>query len=342
MKKSISVVLVLAMLLLLCPVAFADSSQAVTIKIGEVYTDTDGSNLGAAYIDANSRTMVPLRALANKLGLSVSWDAATKTASFSDGSTTVAFIQNASTYTINGVSASMNTSVVNRNGRTYAPARYLAEAFGYDVSWDGTTKTVYIQHNSEPMTVTVKSGKVTPADITYVAYRYKSSSFNYDVLVITNKSDYDCCLEVSASYYDATGKLVDIGSDSVAAFAAHSSVAVYNMPDHDFTSVSYSFTVSSVSRYYRTCTQNLKIQYNTTDSSIVGTVTNNGSYTAEFVEVTTLFFKNGKIVDMSSDYACDSADSEYLSAGVSGNFKCACYDPFDTVQVYVDARAGTD
>ena len=30
------------------------------------------------------------------------------------------------------------------NGRTYAPVRYLAEYFGYKVSWDGTTNSVLI------------------------------------------------------------------------------------------------------------------------------------------------------------------------------------------------------
>jgi len=39
---------------------------------------------------------------------------------------------------------SMDTAAAIVNGRTYAPARYLAEAFGYNVGWDGNTSTVTI------------------------------------------------------------------------------------------------------------------------------------------------------------------------------------------------------
>ena len=31
-----------------------------------------------------------------------------------------------------------------RNDRTYLPAKYVAEAFGYTVDWDEATKTVKI------------------------------------------------------------------------------------------------------------------------------------------------------------------------------------------------------
>jgi len=32
-----------------------------------------------------------------------------------------------------------------RNGRTFLPARYVAEALGYAVHWDGVTRKVYIR-----------------------------------------------------------------------------------------------------------------------------------------------------------------------------------------------------
>jgi hypothetical protein len=339
MKKAFAYILSLAIFLSMCPFASADNSQAVTIKIGEVYTDSSGGSLGAAFADSHSRTMVPLRALANKLGLAVSWDNTQKAASFTDNVTTVVFTLNKAIYTVNGVSATMNTTVTSKGGRVYAPARYLAEAFGYDVSWDNTTKTVYIQHNSEPMTVNINSGNVKPTDITYVSYRYKSSSYNYDVLVITNRSSYDCELDISASYYGADGKLLDVGSREIIAMAANSSVSVYLMPDYDYAKAGYKFTVSSVSKIYRTCTQNLKVDYNTTDSSVVGTVTNNGTFDANFVLVTTLFFKDGKIVYTDESYADVSASSTSIPAGGVGSFKCSCYDAFDSVQVYVDAEA---
>ena len=39
---------------------------------------------------------------------------------------------------------SMDTAAVIVSDRTYAPVRYLAEFFGYDVGWDGASRTVLI------------------------------------------------------------------------------------------------------------------------------------------------------------------------------------------------------
>ena len=38
----------------------------------------------------------------------------------------------------------MDTAAVIVSDRTYAPVRYLAEFFGYDVGWDGASRTVLI------------------------------------------------------------------------------------------------------------------------------------------------------------------------------------------------------
>ena len=39
----------------------------------------------------------------------------------------------------------MDTAAIIRDARTYAPVRYLAEAAGYDVSWDNDTRTVILE-----------------------------------------------------------------------------------------------------------------------------------------------------------------------------------------------------
>ena len=97
------------------------------------------------FIDANSRTMVPLRAVADAMGLTVSWDAANREASFSNGSKTIYFpIDIVIARTSDGGSITMDTAAVITGDRTYAPVRYLAEFFGYTVGWNADTKTVVI------------------------------------------------------------------------------------------------------------------------------------------------------------------------------------------------------
>ena len=98
----------------------------------------------APFIEGN-RVMVPLSAVANALGLSVNWNAYTRTASFSDGGRTLTFsIGGTTAMDNNGGVIQMDTPAIIARNRTFAPIRYLAEFFGRQVSWDPATRTVSI------------------------------------------------------------------------------------------------------------------------------------------------------------------------------------------------------
>lgn len=46
---------------------------------------------------------------------------------------------------VNNQGQQMDVSPVVRDGRIYLPARFVAEAFGYKVSWDPATATILAQ-----------------------------------------------------------------------------------------------------------------------------------------------------------------------------------------------------
>jgi len=121
-------------------------STAISVTVGgRAVQWTDA----APFIDANSRTMVPLRAVADALGLTVGWDAAAREASFSDGAKAIYFpIGSRTARTSGGGAIQMDTAAVIVNSRTYAPIRPLAEFFGYTVGWDGSTRTVALTGGS--------------------------------------------------------------------------------------------------------------------------------------------------------------------------------------------------
>lgn len=101
------------------------------------------------FIDENSRTMVPLRAVGDALGLTVDWDNPTRTASFSDGTKTLYFpIDSNIARASDGSTITMDTAAVIVNNRIYAPVRYLAEYFGYTVEWDGVNRNVIIRYEN--------------------------------------------------------------------------------------------------------------------------------------------------------------------------------------------------
>ena len=120
----------------------APKPAAVSVKCGDALVQwTDA----VPFIDENDRTMVPLRAVADALGLTVSWDSVNREAVFSDGARTIYFpIGSSEARTGSGEMISMDTAAVIVESRTYAPVRYLAEYFGYSVGWDGVSRTVLI------------------------------------------------------------------------------------------------------------------------------------------------------------------------------------------------------
>lgn len=126
--------------------------MSVTAMAADVNVKVDGTPVvwtdAKPFINKDSRTLVPLRPIANALGLTVEWDAKDGQAIFSNDTTAVVFAIDSKVYGIGfgdgAVAAEMDTAAVIVNGRTYAPARYLAEAFGYAVGWDGATNSVTI------------------------------------------------------------------------------------------------------------------------------------------------------------------------------------------------------
>lgn len=102
----------------------------------------------APYIE-NSRTMMSVAAAGVALGVDVTYNADNRTVtvgSTESGSVAVMTIGDR-TITINGVETEMDTAAVIENSRTFIPVKYLGEAFGADILWEGNTQTVTITRN---------------------------------------------------------------------------------------------------------------------------------------------------------------------------------------------------
>jgi len=109
---------------------------------GEFTMQTDA----APFIE-NGRTYLPIRFVAEAFGIYTTWDNTTKTAVLERGATTVrvtigsknmAVIKNGSESTV-----AMDVAPLIRDGRTFLPIRFIAEAFGLGVEWDGAYTADY-------------------------------------------------------------------------------------------------------------------------------------------------------------------------------------------------------
>jgi len=92
----------------------------------------------------DGRTLVPLRAIFEAMEATVEWDDKTKTVTAKKGDTTIVMTIGNKTMKKNGEEIVLDVPPQIVNGRTLVPARAVAESFGAEVGWDGSTRTVTI------------------------------------------------------------------------------------------------------------------------------------------------------------------------------------------------------
>ena len=101
------------------------------------------------YIREN-RTYVPIRFIAEKLGMEVSWDDVTKTVHFSKDDVGLSLKIGEYQYSKNNSSYVMDAPAELKNNRTMVPVRFIAEAMGYAVEWNAELKMVFITEAELP------------------------------------------------------------------------------------------------------------------------------------------------------------------------------------------------
>ena len=120
------------------------ANTVVKITIGQNvgYINGVAKELDAAPIIVESRTMLPVRFVAEAFGAEVGWDGATSTATVKTATTEIKIAIGANSATVNGKTVELDAPAFIEGGRTYLPVRFVSENLGAKVGWDGATSTV--------------------------------------------------------------------------------------------------------------------------------------------------------------------------------------------------------
>ncbi len=125
------------------------TTSTVTFTVGSnvyTYDDKTGYMPSPVWIDANGRTLLPLRAVANTFGIDTNdilWDQQTQTVTILYGQKQISCTIGSNLLTVDGTVSEMDTSPTIQNGVTYLPFRPLLNAFGItEINWDDAAKTV--------------------------------------------------------------------------------------------------------------------------------------------------------------------------------------------------------
>lgn len=102
--------------------------------------------IGTTPIIYNGRTLVPIRAIVEKMGGTVGWDGETASITLTYQGITIKLIVDSATATVNGATKTLDVAPIVLNGRTLLPIRFITENFGGEVDWDGTTSTITLKY----------------------------------------------------------------------------------------------------------------------------------------------------------------------------------------------------
>ncbi len=177
MKKLISLLTIVATL----------SAQAIAFANVTVDVDNTPVLFDAAPRILNNRTMVPVRAIFERLGATVNWDPVLRTATAQKDGKEVALTIGSNVVRVNDRYIVMDTSAMILENRTFVPARFSAEAMDSTVGWDATTRKVSIDSTKKPDIQYYKKFSNQKMSIMYPEDWYVDTSFG-DMVFIDNQS----------------------------------------------------------------------------------------------------------------------------------------------------------
>lgn len=106
---------------------------------------TAADNMGQPFIDANGRTQLPLRKVAQAIGVTVDYEAVTRTIALHNDQQSVTLQIDTPEAIIGDTVERLDCAPMIVDNRTYIPARVVFESFGYQVQWNSYGRSVYLQ-----------------------------------------------------------------------------------------------------------------------------------------------------------------------------------------------------
>ena len=116
----------------------------------QVFLDNRPVAFDPAPVNENGRVMVPMRAIFEALGSEVQWDEKTKSINATKDDIKILLFLGQTAAMVNGETVTLQAPAKLINNRTFVPLRFVAEALGCEVNWDGETKQISITSAAPP------------------------------------------------------------------------------------------------------------------------------------------------------------------------------------------------
>lgn len=144
----------------LCVFSFFPSAAAqntadlvVNLQIDNPIMQKNGQNAeidpgrDTAPVISNGRTLVPIRAIIEAFGGTVSWNSESRAVALSMDGDTVTLVIDSTTAYLNGKKTTLDVAPAIIRDRTMLPLRFVAEGFSLGVAWNPAARTVSVIRN---------------------------------------------------------------------------------------------------------------------------------------------------------------------------------------------------
>ena len=121
-----------------------DTLIVLTINGKQAIVNDETITNDVAPLIVNSRTYTPARFVAESLGAKVVWSPSARTVTIMKDDINIVLAIDSNVAYVNGQKVQMDASAFIADGRTYTPARFVAENLGASVEWDEEARTVTI------------------------------------------------------------------------------------------------------------------------------------------------------------------------------------------------------
>lgn len=141
MKRKISVLTLAGLMAFGATSVAAAKAPAISPS---VYIDGDSVTFRADPYIQKGTTMVEFRAAFEKLGYTIDWDGETHKITATKGDSVIHLQIGSTKADVDGEQKDLSLAPVTKNDITFVPLRWIGEASGREVSWDGVSNSVYI------------------------------------------------------------------------------------------------------------------------------------------------------------------------------------------------------
>lgn len=182
----------------------------------QVYIGGEKQSYEQPPVNSNGNVLVPLRAIFESLGATVEWDSSTQTVTATREGRTVVLTIGSKTAYINGVAVTLSAEPQLVNGYTMVPVRFVSEAFGGEVEWNGEASSVVVFQNEPSVPTSAESEQPTAAAAEPTEFEPSSSSPILSNISkgISAPSDIVFVIDVTGSM----GEVIDYIKESVKSF----------------------------------------------------------------------------------------------------------------------------